>query len=147
MSDDNRVPEMTLSPQRPPRVLWVAIGMAIGSQLTFLLAFAWAYWSDAVPAAWNVFALACVICVAGLMRRLDWSRSLAAITLLALVVFVFAHLMPISGRPGSHLFKEVFGFMPSNVTLWSVIIFLTIVLLAPLVVMGTHASLFRKAWW
>ena len=121
--------------------------MAIASQLAFLLAFVWAYWSDSAPPAWNVFALVCVICVVGLMRRLDWSRSLAAITLLALVILVFAQLMPISGRPGAHFLEEVFGFMPSNVTLWSVIMFLTIVLLAPLVVMGTHASLFRKAWW
>ena len=147
---DKRSEQPTSVPTDPgavPFPVTIAIYMAVVSHLSFLSAFAWLSCTDVVPPTWDIFAVACVTCILGLLRRLEWSRNLAAVTLLALVILVLVNLTPVAGRSNAYYLAVLFGFMPSNLMLWVIIILLALVLLSPLVVMDTHAARFRRAWW
>lgn len=127
--------------------LQIGLVIAIGGLLGLGAVCIWFIVHGGVEIILAPIAGASLIAVAGLVRRVSWARKLTSVLLFLAILFVFANLMPVSGRPGPHFLEFWFGGMPPIEILWIAIVFFAIVLLWPVYVLSKYRTFFRSSRW
>lgn len=130
-----------------PLTLRIGLGIAFCALVGLGVVSSWFILHGGVRIVLAPIAGAAVIAIAGLIRGVTWGRVLTSILLFIAVFFVFANLMPISGRPAPHFLEIWFGGMPPTELLWLAIVLLAIVLLWPVYVLSKYSATFRSAPW